>query len=333
MKFLLHIMISLSCLIPMIASAEVNVYSYRQSFLVEPLFTKFTELTGIKVNTSFALKGLIQKIQMEGRNSPADLLLTSNSTRLVEAQELGLTQSIQDPILEEAVPSKFRDPAGNWFGLTIRARLIYASKERVQENDITYEELTSSKWNRRICSRSGKNDYNIDLIASMVAHHGLEETKLWLKGVKENLARRPQGNDRAQVKAIYVGQCDISLGNSYYFGKMLADKEQQDWARNVKLLFPNQGNRGTHVNISGMALTKYAPNQEDAIKLMRFLMSEEAQKIYAEVNYEFPVRQGVALSPLLKPYEGFNSDNISLVDFIQYRREASILVDQVGFDE
>ena len=242
-------------------------------------------------------------------------------------------QSIEGKFLEEAVPSTFRDPAGNWFGLTIRARLIYASKERVQENDITYEELTSSKWNRRICSRSGKNDYNIDLIASMVAHHGLEETKLWLKGVKENLARRPQGNDRAQVKAIYVGQCDISLGNSYYFGKMLADKEQQEWARSVKLLFPNQENRGTHVNISGMALTKYAPNREDAIKLMRFLVSEEAQKIYAEVNYEFPVRQGVALSPLLKPYEGFISDKIPLIDFIQYRRDASILVDQVGFDE
>ena len=333
MKFLKICFMSFFILFPMILSAEVNVYSYRQSFLVKPLFEKFSEQTGIEVNTIFASKGLIQKILIEGRNSPADLLLTSNSTRLVEAKELGLTQSIPDQILEEAVPSTFRDPAGNWFGLTIRARLIYASKERVQENDITYEELTSSKWNRRICSRSGKNDYNIDLIASMVAHHGLEETKLWLKGVKENLARRPQGNDRAQVKAIYVGQCDISLGNSYYFGKMLADKEQQDWARNVKLLFPNQGNRGTHVNISGMALTKYAPNREDAIKLMRFLMSEEAQKIYAEVNYEFPVRQGVALSPLLKPYEGFISDKIPLIDFIQYRRDASILVDQVGFDE
>ncbi len=333
MKFLKICFMSFFIPFPMILSAEVNVYSYRQSFLVKPLFEKFSEQTGIEVNTIFASKGLIQKILMEGRNSPADLLLTSNSTRLVEAKELGLTQSIPDQILEEAVPSTFRDPAGNWFGLTIRARLIYASKERVQENDITYEELTSSKWNRRICSRSGKNDYNIDLIASMVAHHGLEETKLWLKGVKENLARRPQGNDRAQVKAIYVGQCDISLGNSYYFGKMLADKEQQEWARSVKLLFPNQENRGTHVNISGMALTKYAPNREDAIKLMRFLVSEEAQKIYAEVNYEFPVRQGVALSPLLKPYEGFISDKIPLIDFIQYRRDASILVDQVGFDE
>jgi iron(III) transport system substrate-binding protein len=333
MKSLIIWFITLFALTPAITSAEVNVYSYRQSFLVEPLFAKFTAMTGIKVNTIFAAEGLIQKMQMEGRNSPADLLLTSNSTRLVEAKELGLTQSIQDPILEEAVPSTFRDPAGNWFGLTIRARLIYASKERVQENDITYEELTSSKWNRRICSRSGKNDYNIDLIASMVAHHGLEETKLWLKGVKENLARRPQGNDRAQVKAIYVGQCDISLGNSYYFGAMMTDPEQKEWARSVKLLFPNQENRGTHVNISGMALTKYAPNQEDAIKLMHFLVSEEAQKIYAEVNYEFPVRQGVALSPLLKPYEGFISDKIPLIEFIQYRRDASILVDQVGFDE
>ncbi len=174
---------------------------------------------------------------MEGRNSPADLLLTSNSTRLIEAQELGLTQSLQDSVVEEAVPFTFRDPDGNWFGLTIRARLIYASKERVQENDITYEELTSSKWNRRICSRSGKNDYNIDLIASMVAHHGFEEAKSWLKGVKENLARRPQGNDRAQVKAIYVGQCDISLGNSYYFGAMMADTEQQEWARVLNYCF------------------------------------------------------------------------------------------------
>ena len=333
MKFLTIWFITLSALIPMIYSAEVNVYSYRQSFLVEPLFAKFTERTGIKVNTIFAAEGLIQKMQMEGRNSPADLLLTSNSTRLVEAEELGLTQSIQDSILEKAIPSIFRDPAGNWFGLTIRARLIYASKERIQENDITYEELASSKWNRRICSRSGKHDYNIDLIASMIAHHGEEGGKLWLKGVKENLARRPQGNDRSQVKAIYEGQCDISLGNSYYFGAMMADPEQQEWAGSVKLLFPNQENRGTHVNISGMALTKYAPNRDDTIKLMRFLVSEEAQKIYAEVNYELPVRRGVDLSPLLKPYEGFKSDEIPLIDFIQYRKGASILVDQVGFDE
>jgi iron(III) transport system substrate-binding protein len=333
MKFIIIWSFTLFAFTPVIASAEVNVYSYRQSFLVEPLFTKFTELTGIKVNTIFASKGLIQKIQMEGRNSPADLLLTSNSTRLIEAQELGLTQSLQDSVVEEAVPFTFRDPDGNWFGLTIRARLIYASKERVQENDITYEELTSSKWNSRICSRSGKNDYNIDLIASMVAHHGFEEAKSWLKGVKENLARRPQGNDRAQVKAIYVGQCDISLGNSYYFGAMMADTEQQEWARSVKLLFPNQGNRGTHVNISGMALIKYAPNRDDAIKLMRFLVGEEAQKIYAEVNYEFPVRAGVDLSPLLKPYEGFKSDEMPLIDFIEHRKDASILVDQVGFDE
>ena len=186
MKFLTIWFITLFALIPMISSAEVNVYSYRQSFLVEPLFAKFTERTGIKVNTIFAAEGLIQKLQMEGRNSPADLLLTSNSTRLVEAEELGLTQSIQDSILEKAIPSIFRDPAGNWFGLTIRARLIYASKERIQENDITYEELASSKWNRRICSRSGKHDYNIDLIASMIAHHGEEEARLWLKGLKEN---------------------------------------------------------------------------------------------------------------------------------------------------
>ena len=163
MKFMRTMMFSLSCLIPMIASAEVNVYSYRQSFLVEPLFTRFTELTAIKVNTIFASKGLIQKIQMEGRNSPADLLLTSNSTRLIEARELGLTQSFQDSTIEKAVPFTFREPGGNWFGLTIWARLIYTSKERIQENDITYEELTASKWNRRICSRSGKNDYNIDL--------------------------------------------------------------------------------------------------------------------------------------------------------------------------
>ncbi len=333
MKFFKIYFMSFFFVIPMILSAEVNVYSYRQSFLVKPLFEKFTEQTGIEVNTIFASKGLIQKIQMEDRNSPADLLLTSNFTRLVEAQELGLTQSIQDSTLEEAIPNAYKDPTGNWFGLTIRARLIYASQERVKENEITYEELTTSKWNRRICSRSGKHDYNIDLIASMIVHHGVEESKLWLKGVKENLARRPQGNDRAQVKAIYAGQCDISLGNSYYFGKMMADPEQQEWARSVKLLFPNQENRGTHVNISGMAITKYAPNREDAIKLMRFLVSEDAQKIYAEVNYEFPVRKGVALSPLLKPYEGFISDNISLVDFIQYRRDASILVDQVEFDE
>ncbi|MCO1334205.1 Fe(3+) ABC transporter substrate-binding protein [Microbulbifer sp. OS29] len=319
------------------AAEQVNIYSFRQSFLIEPILQEFTDKTGIEARVVYASKGLNERLQREGRNSPADLVLTSNTSSLMDLLNKQLTQPVSSKVLENNIPSQFRDKAGNWFGLTTRARLIYASKDRVKPGEITrYEELVDSKWKGRICTRSGKHPYTLSLIASMIAHHGEAGAKEWLQGVKANLARKPQGNDRTQVKAISEGVCDLSLGNSYYFGKMITNSEQPeqvDWAKSVNLIFPNQQDRGTHMFISGAALTKHAPNRENAVKLLEFLSSADAQYAYAEQNFEFPVRPGTARSELIKEYMGkFKEDDLSLTEIGSHVPAASRLVDEVHFD-
>ncbi|SEA30584.1 Fe(3+) ABC transporter substrate-binding protein [Microbulbifer marinus] len=320
-----------------VAAEQVNIYSYRQPFLIEPVLDKFTEETGIETKVVYAGKGLNERLQREGRNSPADLVLTSNTSSLMDLLAKDLTQPVQSDVLEKNIPAQFRDEAGNWFGLTTRARLIYASKDRVKPGEITrYEQLADPKWKGRICTRSGKHPYNLSLFASMIAHHGEAETKKWLEGVKANLARKPQGNDRAQVKAISEGVCDLSLGNSYYFGNMITNTEQPEqieWAKSVNLVFPNQQDRGTHMFISGAALTKHAPNRDNAIKLLEFLSGPEAQYLYAEKNFEFPVRPGTPRSDLINQYMGeFKEDDLSLTEIGSHVPAASRLVDEVGFD-
>ncbi len=313
---------------------EVNIYSYRQPFLIKPLFDAFTKQSGIEVNVVFAKKGLAERLVREGKNSPADLVFTVDIGRLNEVKEKGVVQAVSSSILTANIPTQYRDPDNQWFGLTTRTRSIYASKERVDLNKLqSYEDLANPEWKGRICTRSGKHPYNLALIASMIAHHGEAKTETWLNGVKDNLARRPQGNDRAQVKAIKEGVCDLSLGNNYYYGKMISNEEQSAWANAVHLTFPNQNNRGTHVNISGMALTKSAPNKENAIKLMEFLSQELAQQIYAEQNYEYPVNPNVAPSGLVQSWGEFKSDNLSLTTIAKLRKDAAKLVDKVAFDE
>ncbi|BBB25531.1 Fe(3+) ABC transporter substrate-binding protein [Amphritea japonica] len=319
------------------AAEEVNIYSYRQQFLIQPMLEAFTAETGIKANVVFAKKGLIERLEHEGKNSPADLLLTSDISPLYYAASSELTQPVQSDVLEQNIPAQFRDPENQWFGLTTRARLIYASKDRVAAGEITrYEDLADPKWKGRICTRSGKHSYNLTLIGSMLAHHGEAKTEQWLKDVKANLARKPQGNDRAQVKAVKEGVCDLALGNSYYFGKMITNEkqpEQKEWASAVNLVFPNQNDRGTHMSISGAALTKYAPNKANAIKLMEFLSQAQSQTMYAEANFEFPVRPGTQRSDLIEQYMGeFKQDNIGLQKVAQLRSDAAKLVDKVGFD-
>lgn len=316
------------------SSQEVNVYSYRQPFLVQPMFDKFTEKSGIKVNVVFAKKGLAERLTREGRNSPADLIFTVDIGRLMEVTNKDLVQPVKSETLENNIPSQYRDPENRWFGLTTRTRSIYASKERANLADIqNYEDLANPVWKGRICTRSGKHPYNLALIASMIAHHGDAKAKEWLQGVKNNLARKPQGNDRAQVKAINEGICDLSLGNNYYFGKMLNDEKQVAWANSVHLTFPNQGNRGTHVNIAGMALTQHAPNKENAIKLMEFLTEDFAQGMYAEQNFEYPVNKNVEPSDLVKSWGSFKSDTLPLADIANLRKRAAKMVDEVAFDE
>lgn len=316
-------------------SDEVNIYSYRQPFLIEPMLEAFTKETGIKANVIFAKKGLGERIKAEGENSPADILMTVDIGRLHGAKELGISQSVKSDVIEKNIPAQYRDVDGQWFGLTTRARVVYASNERVAQDAITYEELADPKWKGKICTRSGQHVYSIGLFASMVAHKGEEEAKKWLEGVKANLARKPTGNDRAQVKAIYAGECELSLGNTYYMGKMQTndkEPEQKEWAKSVRILFPNSDDRGTHVNISGMLLAKHAPNKDNAVKLMEYLSSGAAQKMYAEVNFEYPVLDGVEASDLVKAWGSFKADPISLNTIADARKKASELVDIVDFD-
>ncbi len=315
---------------------EVNVYSYRQPYLINPLFKAFTDKTGIKVNVIFAEKGLIERIQAEGRNSPADVLLTVDVGNLTQATDAGIAQPIHSAVLEAAIPPAYRATDDEWFGLTRRARVIYASKERVKLDKITYEDLADPKWHGKICIRSGQHVYNVALIASMIAHHGEAWTEQWLRGVKANLARKPAGDDRLQVKGIYAGECDIAIGNTYYMGVMLQndkEPEQKEWANSVNILFPNTDDRGTHVNVSGAVVAKYAPHKDNAVKLLEFLASDKGQEMYADVNNEYPVKEGIAWSPLVQSWGPFKPDPISLNDIAALRKKASELVDKVGFDD
>jgi iron(III) transport system substrate-binding protein len=317
-------------------ASEVNVYSYRQPYLIDPLFKAFTEETGIKVNVIFAEKGLIERMAVEGRNSPADIMLTVDVGNLMQAKEAGVGQIIADAPLEAAIPASYRDSDGIWWGLTRRARVVYASKERVKLDHITYEDLADPQWKGKICIRSGQHVYNVALIASMIAAHGEEWTETWLKGVKANLARKPAGDDRLQVKGVYAGECDIALGNTYYMGAMLQndkEPEQKEWANSVNILFPNTEDRGTHVNISGAVVAKYAPHKENALRLLEFLASDQGQEMYAEVNNEYPVKEGVPWSKLVQSWGTFKPDPISLNEVAALRKKASELVDKVGFDD
>ncbi len=317
------------------AAGNVNVYSYRQPILVKPLFEAFTKQTGIKVNVLFAKKGLVERIKTEGKNSPADLIFTTDVGRLSGALKAGVTQPVISPVLTKNIPSAYRDKDNNWFGLTTRTRIVLASRDRVKQDTITYEELADPKWRGKICMRSGQHVYNIALIASMIAHHGEAKAKQWLKGVKANLAGKPSGNDRAQAKGVFSGRCDLAIANNYYMGKMETnDKhpEQKQWAASVKMLFPNSQNRGVHVNVSGIALAAHAPHKDNAIKLMEFLASDQGQQIYAKAVFEYPVKPGVEWSERNKSWGMFKADTLPLNDIVKNRKRASELVDIVGFN-
>jgi len=313
---------------------EVNVYSYRQPELVKPLFDAFTGETGIKVNVQFLNKGMVEKLQAEGKRSPADVVLTVDISRLSGVVEAGVTQPVTSEILSANIPAEFRDPDGKWFAITSRARIVYASKDRVKDGEVTtYEDLADPKWKGRICTRSGTNAYNLALTSAVIANHGEETAKGWLEGVKANLARKPQGNDRAQVKAIFAGECDISVGNTYYMRKMLSDPEQKAWADSVRIVFPKFENGGTHMNVSGIAMTKAAPNKENALKLMEWLSGDQAQKIYAEANGEYPINPNLTASELVASWGEFTRDDTSLAEIAALRSKSLKLTEIVAFDE
>ena len=312
---------------------EVNVYSHRQPELIQPLIDAFTAETGITVNVAFVDKGMVERLVAEGDRSPADLVLTVDIARLAQLVDAGVTQAVQSDVLEAAIPEAFRDAGDQWFGLTSRARIVYASKERVAAGEVTtYEDLASEKWKGRICTRSGTHDYNVALLGAIIAHDGAEAAKGWVEGLKANLARKPDGGDRDQIKAIAAGECDIAIGNTYYIGQMLADPEQKAAAETVNVVFPTFTAGGTHMNISGVAMTKSAPNKAAALQLMEFLVSDAAQKIYAETNYEFPVKAGVPLSDLVASWGAYTPDTLPLTDVAAQRPAALKLMENANFD-
>ena len=318
------------------AAQEVNIYSYREPGLLAPLLEAFTNETGIKPNVVFSDGGLIERAAAEGKNSPVDVILTVGVGRLADAKTVGITQQIKDETINKNIPVNYRDPDGHWIGLSQRARIIYASKERVKQDAIDYADLADESWRGRICARSGQHPYNIALLASLIANVGPEAAEKWAASVKNNLARKPSGNDRSQVKGIYSGECDIAIGNSYYMAAMQNNKkspEQQDWAKSVRILFPNAKNRGTHVNISGAVLAKNAPNKKEAIALLRFLTSAQGQKIYAEIVNEYPLMPGVKISDQVAGWGTLQPDKLPLEDVAKYRKDASKIMDRVHFDQ
>lgn len=315
------------------AAEEINVYSYREPGLINPLIEQFTKDTGVKVNTIFAKDGLIERMQAEGKLSPADVLLTNESGLLFKAEADGVTQPLKSEALEKAIPPSLRDGAGHWFALTRRARVVYAAKDRVKDTAITYEDLADPKWRGKICSRSGQHTYNIALIASMIAHHGEEKAETWLTGLRDNLARKPAGGDREGVRDVQAGLCDLAIGNTYYMGAMLKNPEQKAWADAVRIIFPSAEDRGTHINVSGMALAANAPHRDNAVKFMEWLATPEAQKIYAAANSEYPVVEGVQTTELIKSWGPLKPDPIPLEKLAELRKKASELVDKVRFDQ
>lgn len=326
--------IMLGAAAPADAAGEVNIYSFRQPQLIQPIVDRFQAETGIKANIVYAEKGLLERLKAEGENSPADVVLTADVGNLNDLVEAGVLQGVRSDVLEANIPAQYRDPEGRWFGLTMRARVIYASQQRVQPGEIArYEDLADPRFKGRVCSRSGKHVYMVSLIASMIAETGEAQTERWLQGFKDNLARKPQGNDRAQAKAISEGECDVALGNTYYYGAMQGNPEERAWAEAVTLVFPNQADRGTHVNISGAAVTKASKNRGEAVRLIEYLSGDEAQRLYAEQNFEYPVKPGVPPSEIVASWGSFKADSIPLIEVAQQRAAASRLVDRVGFDE
>ncbi len=315
------------------AMADVNIYTTRQPELIQPVIDAFTAETGIAVNLAFVEEGLVERLKAEGARSPADLVMTVDIANLQQIVDAGVIQPVESAILTAAIPAELRSPDNLWFGLTKRARIIYASNDRVADGEVTtYEDLTSDKWLGRICTRSGTHNYNLALLAAVIAHSGEEAATAWAAGLHANLARIPNGGDRDQVRAIWAGECDIALGNTYYMGQMLSDPEQLEWANSVRIIFPTFEGGGTHINISGVALTAAAPNKAEAIQLMEFLVSPAAQTIYAELNNEYPVLEGAALSDLVQSWGSFTADTLDLTELAGHRAAALRIMEEVNFD-
>lgn len=315
------------------ALADVNVYTTRQPELIQPVIDGFTAATGIPVNLAFVEEGLVERLVAEGDRSPADLVMTVDIANLQQIVDAGVIQPVQSDVLEAAIPAEFRSADDLWFALTSRARVVYASKERVADGEVsTYEDLASPRWQGRVCTRPGTHNYNLALLSAVIAHHGEEEARAWAEGLRANLARKPAGGDRDQVRAIWAGECDVSLGNTYYMGEMLEDPEQREWAESVRIVFPRFEGGGTHINVSGVAMTKSAPHRDEALQLIEYLVSPEAQQVYAEANHEYPVLAGTPLSDLVRSWGPMTPDTLDLTAVASHRPAALRIMEEVNFD-
>jgi iron(III) transport system substrate-binding protein len=323
--------------LPALASAdeEVNLYSARKEELIKPLLDRFTEQTGIKVNmVTDKAETLLKRLESEGLNSPADLLITVDAGNLHRAKQAGVTQPITSEVLIDAVPQTYRDSENHWFGLSLRARPILYVEGKVDPSTLsTYEDLASPSWKGRICIRSSDNVYNQSLVASLIAADGVEATETWAKGLVANMARPPIGGDRDQISAAAAGECDLAIANTYYLAGMLTsgDPTQVEAAEAVRVFWPNQDGRGVHVNVSGIAMTHSAKNTANAVKLAEFLVSPESQAWYAETNGEYPVLAGAGISPLLESWGTFKADDLQLDTLGELGPEAVRLMDRAGW--
>ncbi|WP_417251212.1 Fe(3+) ABC transporter substrate-binding protein [Castellaniella sp.] len=320
-----------------LAAQEVNLYTTREPALIQPLLDAFTKDSGIEVRTIFIKSGLLERVRSEGERSPADVLMTVDIGNVLDLVGAGVTQPVHSKALEEVIPANLRGKDGQWFTLSLRDRVLYADKN-LPLTTFTYEELADPKWKGKVCIRSGQHPYNTALIAAMIAHNGPQATETWLEGVKQNLARKAAGGDRNVARDILGGICDIGIANAYYVGRMKNDKpgsEGRAWGDAIKVVrptFASNADGGTHVNISGASLAKNSPNRDNAVRFLEYLISPEAQAIYANANYEYPVRAGVKVDPVMAALGPLKADSLDLVEIAKHRKQASELVDKVGFD-
>jgi iron(III) transport system substrate-binding protein len=317
------------------SAQELNLYTTREPGLIQPLIDAFSKASGVKVRSIFVKDGLAERVTAEGAKSPADVLMTVDLGNLIDLVEKGLTQPVRSQALEQAVPANLRGKNGDWFTLSLRARVLYAAKD-LDLSSFTYEQLADPKWKGKVCIRSGQHPYNTALIAAFLAHHGEAKTEAWLRGIKANLARPATGGDRDVARDIMGGICDIGIANSYYVGLMRSGAggpDQQKWGNAIKVILPTFEGGGTQVNVSGAAVAKYAPNKAAAVKFLEYLVSNEAQKIYAEADYEYPVTSGAPVHPLIGSLGTLKVDGIQLTEIARHRVAASKLVDKVGLDK
>ncbi|WP_336486386.1 extracellular solute-binding protein [Methylobacterium nigriterrae] len=317
-------------------AAEVNLYTTREPGLIRPLLDAFTARTGTTVNTVFVEKGLAERVAAEGARASADVLMTVDIGNLIDIVDRGLAQPVRSAALEAAVPAQLRDTDGRWFALSTRARVAYAdAKDFAGLNALTYEDLADPKWKGKLCLRSGQHPYNTALIAHYLVKHGPEKTEGWLRGLKANLAKKPAGGDRDVARDILAETCELGLGNSYYVGLMRSGRggpEQQKWGEAIQVVLPTFAGGGTHVNVSGAVVARNAPNRDEAVKLLEYLVSDEAQGIYARTDYEYPVKAGAPVDPLLTALGPLTIDAVPVAEIARNRKAASLLVDKVGFD-